>query len=108
MVFQLYGITPQGYMASLLRIKWSQKKLSAVCPGGLMSLDDGLHSINQGMRLFHEGGCMVFPIKEVCDGEGLIDKCWPSSLYLTMLVIIYWAMDLSQEHLQDAGSQRGD
>jgi hypothetical protein len=28
----------------------------------------------------------------------------PSSLYLTMLVIIYWALDLSQGHLQGDGS----
>jgi hypothetical protein len=46
---------------------------------------------------------MVLPIKEVCGGEGLADKCSLTSLYLTMLVIIYLAMDLSQGHLQDSG-----
>jgi hypothetical protein len=40
-------------------------------------------------------------------GKRMVDKCLPSSLYLTMLVIIYWALDLSQGHLQGGGSQRG-
>jgi hypothetical protein len=69
-----------------------------------MSLDDGLHLINQGPRLFHEGGDMLLPIKEVCGGEGLAEECSPSSLYWTMLVIIYLALDLSQGHLQGSGS----
>jgi hypothetical protein len=47
----------------------------------------------------------VLPVKEVCGGEGLVDECSPSSLYLTMLVIIYLALDLSQGHLQGGGSQ---
>jgi hypothetical protein len=47
---------------------------------------------------------MVLPIKEVCDSEGLVDECSPSSLYLTMLVIIYLALDLSWGHLQGSGS----
>jgi hypothetical protein len=34
---------------------------------------------------------MVLPIKEICGGEGLVDKCSPSSLYLAMMVIIYLA-----------------
>jgi hypothetical protein len=46
---------------------------------------------------------MVLPILEVCGGKRLVDKCLPSSLYLTMLVIIYWDLDLSQGHLQGAG-----
>jgi hypothetical protein len=36
---------------------------------------------------------MMFPVEEVCGGKGLVDKCLPSSLYLTMLVIIHWASD---------------
>jgi hypothetical protein len=47
---------------------------------------------------------MVFPIKEVCGGDGLIDECPPSSLYLTMLVIMYLVLDLPQGHLQGGGS----
>jgi hypothetical protein len=47
---------------------------------------------------------MVFPIREVFCGEGLVGECPPSSLYLTMLVIIYLALDLSQRHLHDGGS----
>jgi hypothetical protein len=47
---------------------------------------------------------VVLPVKEVCGGEGLVDECSPSSLYLTMMVIIYWALDLSQGHLQSGGS----
>jgi hypothetical protein len=45
---------------------------------------------------------MVLPIKDVCGG-GRLDKCLPSSLYVTMLVIIYWAWDLSQGHLKGSG-----
>jgi hypothetical protein len=48
---------------------------------------------------------MVLPTKEVCGGKGLVDECSPSSLYLTMLVIIYLALDLSQGHLQGGGFQ---
>jgi hypothetical protein len=43
---------------------------------------------------------MVLPIKEICGGEGLVDKYLPFFLYLTMLVIIYLALDLSQGLLQ--------
>jgi hypothetical protein len=50
---------------------------------------------------------MALPIKEVCGGEGLVDECPPSSLYLTVLVIIYLALDLSRRHLQGVGSQHG-
>jgi hypothetical protein len=50
---------------------------------------------------------MVLPIKVVCGGEGLVDECSLSSLYLTMLVIIYWALDLPQRHLQHVGSWGG-
>jgi hypothetical protein len=46
---------------------------------------------------------MVLPIKEVCGSEGLVDE-YPTSFYLTMLVIIYLAVDLSQGHLQGIGS----
>jgi hypothetical protein len=45
---------------------------------------------------------MVLPIKE-SGSEGLVDKCSPSSLYLTMLVIKYLALDLSQRQLPDGG-----
>jgi hypothetical protein len=65
-----------------------------------MSLHDGLHWINQGLRLFCEGQSTVLPVKEICGGEGLVDECLSSSLYLTMLVIIYLALGLSQGHLQ--------
>jgi hypothetical protein len=47
-----------------------------------VSLDDRLHQINQGLRLFHEGGVMMFPVEEFCDGKGLVDKYPSSSLYL--------------------------
>jgi hypothetical protein len=42
----------------------------------------------------------MFPVEEVCGGKGLVDECSPSSLYLTILVIIHWALNLPQEHLQ--------
>jgi hypothetical protein len=51
--------------------------------------------MKQSLRLFHEGEGMVLPIK-VCGGEGLVDECLPSSFYLTMLVILYLVLDLSQ------------
>jgi hypothetical protein len=38
---------------------------------------------------------VVLPIKEVCGDEEVVDECLPSSLYLTMLVIIYLVLDLS-------------
>jgi hypothetical protein len=34
----------------------------------------------------------MFPVEEVFGGKGLVDKCL-SSLHLTMLVIIHWALD---------------
>jgi hypothetical protein len=46
---------------------------------------------------------MVLPIREVCGGEELVDECSPSSLYLTMLVIICFSLGLSQGHLQGNG-----
>jgi hypothetical protein len=66
-----------------------------------VSLNDGLP---QSLRLFHEGGGVVLPVKEVHGGERLVDKCSPSSFYVTMLVIICLALDLSQGHLQSSGS----
>jgi hypothetical protein len=36
---------------------------------------------------------------------GLVDECPPSSLYLTVLVIIFWSLDLSWGHMQGYGSQ---
>jgi hypothetical protein len=47
----------------------------------------------------------VLPIKEVCGGEGLVEKCLPSSLYLAMMIIMYLALDLPQGHLQGCGLQ---
>jgi hypothetical protein len=47
----------------------------------------------------------MFPVQEVCGGKGLVDK-YPSSLYLTILVIIYWALKLPQGHLQGGGGLR--
>jgi hypothetical protein len=38
---------------------------------------------------------MMLPAKEVCGDEGLVDECLHSSLYLTMLVIIYLAFQMS-------------
>jgi hypothetical protein len=43
---------------------------------------------------------------EVCGGKGLIEKCVSSCLYLTILVLIYWTLDLLQGHLQCCGSLR--
>jgi hypothetical protein len=48
----------------------------------------------------------MFPVQEVCGGKWLVDKCPPSSLYLTILAIIYWALDLPQGYLQGGGSLR--
>jgi hypothetical protein len=45
-----------------------------------MSLDDGVHQINQSLRFFHEGGGVMLPVEEVCGGKGLVDECLPSSL----------------------------
>jgi hypothetical protein len=70
-----------------------------------MSLDDRLLQINQSLRLFHSGGDMMFPVKEVCGGKELVDK-YPSSLYLTILVIIHLVLDLPQGQLQGDGSLR--
>jgi hypothetical protein len=89
-------------MASLFGIKQSQKKLSAVCPGGFVSLDDRLHQINQGLGLFHKGGDVMFPVEEVCGDKGLIDK-YLSSLYLTILVIIHGALGFPQGICRAAG-----
>jgi hypothetical protein len=36
----------------------------------------------------------MFPVEEVCGSKGLVDEYLPSSLYLTMLVIMHWALDL--------------
>jgi hypothetical protein len=59
------------------------------------------------LRLFHKRGQVkVLPIKEIYGGEGLVDKCLPSSLYLTMLVIIYLTLDFSHRHLQGGGFPR--
>jgi hypothetical protein len=90
----------------LFSIKQSQEKLQTACPGGFVSLDDRLHQINQSLRLFREGGGMKLPVEEVCGGKGLVDECLPSSLCLTVLVIIHWALDLPQGHLQGSGSLR--
>jgi hypothetical protein len=49
---------------------------------------------------------MVFPVEEVCGGKWLVDECPPSSLYLTVLVIIYWVSGFPQGHLQSSGSLR--
>jgi hypothetical protein len=92
-------------MVLLVSIKYSQKKLSTVCPGGFVSLDDRLHQINQSLRLFCEG-VMIFPNQEVCGGKGLVDKCPLSSLYLTILVMIHWSLGLPQKHLQGGGGLR--
>jgi hypothetical protein len=48
---------------------------------------------------------MMFPVWEVCGGKGLVDK-YLSSLYLTILVIIHWVLDLPQGHLQGCGGLR--
>jgi hypothetical protein len=48
---------------------------------------------------------LCFQFRRVSGGKGLVDEYLPSSLYLTMLVIIYWASDFSQRHLQGSGSQ---
>jgi hypothetical protein len=45
-----------------------------------VSLDDGLHQINQSLRLFHEGEGVKLPVEVVSGGKGLIDKCLSSSL----------------------------
>jgi hypothetical protein len=47
---------------------------------------------------------VVLPVKEVCGDEVLVDECLSSCLYLTMLVMIYLALDLSQGHLQGSES----
>jgi hypothetical protein len=70
-----------------------------------MSLDDGLHQINQNLRLLHEGGAMMLPVKEVCGGKGLVDK-YPLSLYLTLQVIVHWALGFPQGSLQGSRSLR--
>jgi hypothetical protein len=45
------------------------------------------------LRFFCEGGGVRFPVEEVCGGKGLVDE-YPPSLYLTILVIMHWALDL--------------
>jgi hypothetical protein len=60
-----------------------------------VSLDGRLHQINQSLRLFREGGGVMFPVEEVCGGKGLIDKYPSSSLYLVFLVIIHGALSLT-------------
>jgi hypothetical protein len=60
-----------------------------------MSLDDRLHSVKEW--------CDVSSF-EVCGGKGLVDECLSSSLYLTTLVIIHWALDFPQGLLQVSGS----
>jgi hypothetical protein len=71
-----------------------------------VSLDDRLHQINQGLRLFHEGGVMMFPVEEFCDGKGLVDKYPSSSLYVTVQVIIHWALGFPQGYLKGNGTLR--
>jgi hypothetical protein len=71
-----------------------------------VSLGDRLHQVNQSLRLFHEGGGMMFPIEEVCGGKGPMDKYLSSSLNLTIWVITHWALGFPQGHLQGSGSQR--
>jgi hypothetical protein len=82
----------------LFSIKQSQKKVSTVCPGGFVSLDDRLYQINQSLRFFCEGGCMMLPVEEVCGRKRLIDKYLPSSLYMAFLVIILGALGFPQGH----------
>jgi hypothetical protein len=48
---------------------------------------------------------MMVPVQEACGGKGLVDK-YLSSLYLTILVIIHWMLDLPQGHLQGVGGLR--
>jgi hypothetical protein len=91
------------YLSSALN---SQRKLSTVCPGRFVSLDDRLHQINQSLRFFHEGRGMIFPFEEVCGGKGLIDKYISFSLYLAFLVIIHGALGFPQGHLQGSRSLR--
>jgi hypothetical protein len=93
-------------MAWLFSIKESQEKLSTVCPGGLVSLDDRLHQINQSLRFFYERGSMMLPVEEVCGSKGLINKYLSSSLDLTFLIIIYGALGFPQGHLQGSWSLR--
>jgi hypothetical protein len=59
-----------------------------------VSLDDRLHQINQSLRLFLEGGGMMFPVEKVCSGKGLTHKCSSSSFYLAFLVIIHGALGI--------------
>jgi hypothetical protein len=70
-----------------------------------MSLD--VTASNQSeLRLFQEEGSMMFPVQEVCGGKGLIDKYLAPSLYLTIWVIIHWALGFPQGYLQGSGSLR--
>jgi hypothetical protein len=48
----------------------------------------------------------MFPVQKVCGGKGLVGKYLPSFLYLTILVIIHWSLDLPKGHLQGSGSLR--
>jgi hypothetical protein len=49
---------------------------------------------------------IMFPVYEVCGDIGLVDECPLCSLYLTVLIIIHWALELSQGHLHGGGSLR--
>jgi hypothetical protein len=66
---------------------------------------DSIKSI-RALRLFHEGGVMMFAVKDVCGGKGLVNKCPSSSLYLAFLVIMHGALGFPQGHLQDSRSLR--
>jgi hypothetical protein len=48
----------------------------------------------------------MFPVEDVCGGEGLIDKCTSSSLYLAFLDIIHGVLGFPQGHLEDSRSLR--
>jgi hypothetical protein len=61
----------QCYTALLFSIKYRQKKLSTVCPGGFVSMDGRMHQVNQSLRLFHKGEGMMFPVEEIC-----VVKAW--------------------------------
>jgi hypothetical protein len=61
---------------------------------------------NQSLRLFHEGGGMLFPVEEVCGDKGLLGKYSSCSLYLAFLIITHGALDFPQGHLQGNRSLR--